>query len=186
MAEPAGPTRLFRGKAAFWLPIAPLVALDLWSKAAVFRFLRETYRSSLGSVGHPVVGSQDDLISFQLVAWKNTGTIWGIAQGYNGVLVALRLVAVVAIVWFMAKLPAAARGTQLLLGVILAGALGNLYDNLTQEAGGVRDFLLFTGEVGGAKWTFPAFNVADSCICVGAILLAVAIWRAEEPAARPE
>ena len=69
-------------------------------------------------------------------------------------------------------------------GLILAGAIGNLYDNLTQPHGGVRDFLKFYLVVDGEPWVFPAFNVADSCICVGAITLALLLWRrpAEESA----
>ena len=60
---------------------------------------------------------------------------------------------------------------------IMAGAIGNLYDNFTQESHGVRDFLRFQGSFFGQSWEFPAFNVADSCICVGAITLAILMWR---------
>ena len=98
------------------------------------------------------------------------------------------------IVYFAFKLPATARRRQLVLGMILAGAIGNLYDNLTEANRGVRDFLFFTGDLEWlmlgdwmrdwvpATWTFPAFNVADSCICVGAFTLAFLLWRGiEEP-----
>jgi lipoprotein signal peptidase len=46
--------------------------------------------------------------------------------------------------------------------MIMAGAIGNLYDNFTEERGGVRDFLRFSGSFFGSRWEFPAFNVADS------------------------
>lgn len=55
--------------------------------------------------------------------------------------------------------------TRLALGLILGGALGNLYDRIAQ--GAVTDFI----EVYHGAWSFPAFNVADSAITVGAILL---------------
>ena len=51
------------------------------------------------------------------------------------------------------------------LALILGGALGNLWDRLT--LGRVVDFLLFHWE----RWYYPAFNVADSAITVGAALL---------------
>lgn len=51
------------------------------------------------------------------------------------------------------------------LSLVLGGALGNLYDRIT--LGHVVDFLDFY--VGGYHW--PAFNIADSAICIGAVLL---------------
>ena len=42
---------------------------------------------------------------------------------------------------------------------------------------GVRDFLEFYARIGDGTYVFPAFNVADSCITVGAITLAVLLWR---------
>lgn len=60
---------------------------------------------------------------------------------------------------------------QLGLGLILAGAVGNLLDRL--QHGAVVDFILFYR----GAWAFPAFNVADSCITVGVIvLLAESLW----------
>ena len=64
---------------------------------------------------------------------------------------------------------------------IVAGAVGNLYDNLTEANQGVRDFLLFSIVIDGERWKWPAFNVADACICVGAITLALLLWRSDEP-----
>jgi signal peptidase II len=65
----------------------------------------------------------------------------------------------------------------IVLGLILAGALGNLYDNLTQPNRAVRDFLLFFHGEGAERIVFPAFNVADSCITVGAIGLFILLMR---------
>jgi lipoprotein signal peptidase len=56
--------------------------------------------------------------------------------------------------------------------------LGNLYDNLFMPRRAVRDFLLFFRVRGDeTEAHFPAFNVADSCITVGAIVLLVLLWR---------
>jgi signal peptidase II len=51
------------------------------------------------------------------------------------------------------------------LGFILGGAIGNLYDRIL--LGTVTDFV----EVYNGTWSFPAFNVADSAITVGAVIL---------------
>jgi signal peptidase II len=181
---------LIRGKLGFWITVAPLVALDLWSKAAVFAFLAEQKApgSTTPSVQHDVwelargeVGAA--WLKLSLVAWRNTGTIWGWGQSFTPVLIVLRCLAVLVILYFVRKLPANARWCQVVLGMIMAGAIGNLWDNLTQVKGGVRDFILFKGDllspIGGS---FPAFNVADSCICIGAFALAVMLWRGDSVA----
>lgn len=164
---------LSRLKVWFWGPIAPLVALDLWSKAAAFGFMESNYPGRTLVREHFIW--EWEPLSLRFVTWHNTGTIWGLGREYNGALIAVRLVAVALITYFAWKLPLSARLRQLALGMILAGAIGNLYDNLTEEKGGVRDFLFFTGEWFGG-WQFPAFNVADSCITVGAITLACLLW----------
>lgn len=171
------PARLFRGKLAFWLPIAPLLALDLWSKSAVFAYL------NAGPMRPHVLLDWEGKVRFSFVQVWNKGTIWGLGQDLHLPLVILRFVAIAVILTFAAKTVRAQRGTLIALGVILSGALGNLWDNLTQEepvrhgGGGVRDFLLF--EFGPSLWQFPAFNVADSCITCGAVCLAVLLWRAD-------
>lgn len=55
--------------------------------------------------------------------------------------------------------------SRIALGLILGGAVGNLYDRIFR--GMVTDFL----EIYSGGWSFPAFNVADSAITIGAILL---------------
>ncbi len=62
------------------------------------------------------------------------------------------------------------------LGLILGGALGNLYDRIAY--GHVVDFLDFHA----MGWHFPAFNVADSAITVGAGILIIESFLHSEPA----
>lgn len=165
-----------RGKVRFWTTIVPLVAFDLWSKAAVF--------ASLGATdpGVPVPPRSvwDGLVRFDLVAWWNTGTIWGLLPGWTVPLTAVRFLALGLLIYFAAHTPRGARLQLHVLGLIFAGALGNLYDNLSQPEGGVRDFLLFYVVRDGERTAFPAFNVADSCITVGALALIVTLWRVEQ------
>lgn len=187
VAEPRDNARAplvwFSGKAWFWVPIVPLVVLDLWSKAAVFGFLESTQGHQAETTRAVEVWS--GLIRFELVQYRNTGTIWGLARDFTNALIALRFVAMGVLVYIAARTPAAQRLKQLVLGLIMAGAVGNLYDNLTQPFQAVRDFLEFSWvRDGNEVWAFPAFNVADSCICVGAITLAILLWREDVQRAR--
>jgi signal peptidase II len=63
---------------------------------------------------------------------------------------------------------------RIALGFILGGAFGNLYDRIVN--GTVTDFV----EVHAGAHYFPAFNVADSAITVGACLLLLDMWWAKE------
>lgn len=67
------------------------------------------------------------------------------------------------------------RATPAALALISAGAFGNLLDRL-RHSKGVVDFI----DVGTAEWRFWTFNVADVGVTVGALLLALLMWRAEE------
>lgn len=64
------------------------------------------------------------------------------------------------------------------LGLVLGGALGNLADRLRFRA--VVDFLDFYW----GDWHWPAFNVADMAICIGAFLACLVIWRKSPENAR--
>lgn len=66
------------------------------------------------------------------------------------------------------------KATPLALALIAAGAFGNLVDRL-RHAKGVVDFI----DVGTAEWRFWTFNVADMGVTVGAVLLALMMWRDE-------
>jgi len=173
-----GPRRaLFAGKAWFWLPWPFLVAADLASKAAVFGWMGQRY----GEHGRHAV-FETPVLSFSLVTWENTGTIWGLFADGTIPLMVLRCCAVVGLLWFVASTAVRARVQQVVLSLIFAGAIGNLYDNFTRvdatKPRSVRDFLHFTGKW-PFEWDFPAFNIADSCITVGAIsLLVMMLWEA--------
>lgn len=174
---------LFRGKLRFWGTAVPLVALDLWSKAAVFAFLRVSGPG--GATSFPDYTIWGDPVHFHLVAWLNTGTIWGLFKEWTLPLTVLRSLALVLLLYFAARSSSRARLQLHVLGLIFAGALGNLYDNLTQPNGGVRDFLLFFVREEGGRRQFPAFNVADSCITVGAFALILLLWRSEKAQKAP-
>ena len=75
-------------------------------------------------------------------------------------------VCAVLVIW-LKRLPRADWRTALPLALVIGGALGNLIDRV--RFGRVTDFI----EVYHQQWSWPAFNVADSAISVGAVLLIV-------------
>lgn len=181
----AGSPAWFRGKGLFWWPWPFLLALDLWSKGAVFAWMAGRYGPVQTNPHHTVFESAP--LTFELVTWENPGTIWGLFQDSTVPLIVLRCAAVVGLLWFVRVTRDRSRWQLLLLSLIFAGALGNLYDNLTRidalQPRSVRDFLRFSSEWPVA-WGFPAFNVADSCITVGAIGLLILLLREDRLAAK--
>ena len=164
----------FGGKLLFWVPWPLLVAADLWSKSAVFAFMAEQYPHL--PEAHRLHVVFEGGVSFDLVTWGNTGTIWGMFQDGTVVLMVLRCLALVGLLWFVRTTSRTARLQLMVLSLVFAGAVGNLYDNFVRDDRSVRDFLHFSGSWPW-QWDFPAFNVADSCITVGAIGLFVLLWR---------
>ncbi|HUR27866.1 MAG TPA: signal peptidase II [Planctomycetota bacterium] len=172
--------------------VAGLVALDLWSKAWVF--------ARLGPPGQPTGGVELDLdvhahgretligdwLAF--MTSLNPGMAWGFDKLPMHVLVYGRLAAVLLLIWMVARNSTRRPWMTAALVLVLAGAMGNLYDNLFTDYkvdlrgneypfGQVRDFI----DVYFARWQwhFPTFNVADSCISVGAVLLFLVSWKKE-------
>lgn len=176
------PEKGFAGKAWFWWPWPLLVALDLWSKAAVFGFLAERSPGADEARRAPYLVF-DGALRFELVCWGNTGTIWGLFQNGTVVLMGLRCCAVLGLFWFVRATSRQAKLQLFVLSLVLAGALGNLYDNFLRADRSVRDFLHFSG-TWPLAWDFPAFNVADSCITVGALGLFLLLWREDSRAAK--
>ena len=137
---------------------------------------------------HLVISS---LSWFRLHFIENEGMAYGWKLGGDWGKLALtlfRLVAVAVGTMYLVRLSRKRyhAGFMACATLIYAGAIGNLYDNFTRADAdptrSVRDFLFFSGQWPVA-WTFPAFNVADSCITVGAIGLLLTMLR-EDVASR--
>ncbi len=94
---------------------------------------------------------------------RNTGTAFSLFQGHSNILSFVAIFAVAVLLWVYATTGARSFILRVALGLQLGGALGNLLDRLQQ--GYVTDFL----DVG--PW--PIFNVADSAISVGMVLM---VW----------
>jgi signal peptidase II len=157
--------------AAYLAFIAALVAVDQLTKNIVIRSV-ELYGSAAVIPGF-----------FNITRIHNTGAIFGAFSGARGgglrlVLAAASLIALGLVVYYFIKTPAADRKVKAALSLVLAGALGNLVDRVVR--GFVVDFLDFY--IG--RWHWPFFNVADSCITVGALLL-ILFFIIRKPACSP-
>jgi signal peptidase II len=148
---------------ARWLGLsAAVVALDLATKewvSSVFRY-GET---------------MEVMPFFNLVLVHNTGAAFSFLAGAGGwqrwFFTAVAVVISGVLVWMLRK-PGTGRLLSAALALVLGGALGNLYDRVT--VGYVVDFI----QLHAGGYYFPAFNVADSAITVGVVLL---IWDSIRP-----
>ena len=137
---------------------AAVIVLDLWTKWLVLRKIAL----------HEAIPVIPDF--FQLVHVRNTGAAFGIGANASSKLVPLLLnfgaIAVFCVVVVYALRTAVTdRLLQTGLHLILGGAIGNLVDRF--RFGYVIDFL----DVYVGRYHWPAFNVADSAICIGIALL---------------
>lgn len=125
--------------------------------------------SKIWITNHFAYGERLNVLSvFDLVLAHNTGAAFSFLHDAGGMQRWLfSIIAVVASVWIVVLLRKHAAQTlfALALSLILGGALGNLVDRIAY--GYVVDFLLFYWD----EHYFPAFNVADSAITCGAVLM---------------
>jgi signal peptidase II len=106
----------------------------------------------------------------RIVHWYNSGAAFGMFQNGNLVFTTLAFLVIGAIIYYYPQVEAEDWTLKLAMGLQLAGAAGNLIDRLIM--GKVTDFI----SVG----SFPVFNVADSSITVGVIVLLLGVWIKEQ------
>ncbi len=117
---------------------------------------------------------------FALVFVTNTGAAFGSFRNNNFFFITLSCAALVFILGMLLRRRTPDAWRDISLALLLAGVLGNLTDRLLY--GYVIDFLLFDLHVPLAH-PFPAFNVADSCICLAVVCFIVHSLR---QSSRPE
>ncbi|MEP6663236.1 MAG: signal peptidase II [Verrucomicrobiota bacterium] len=117
---------------------------------------------------------------FKLVHWVNTGAAWSLFHNQNTTLAIVSSVALVGLFFWRHHFDTKTVLGQISMGLIFGGILGNLFDRIHPARHHVIDFLRFYIERrSGEEIGFPAFNVADSAICVGVGLLFILSWRKE-------
>jgi signal peptidase II len=141
--------------------VAGVVVLDQVTKTWAVRELAD------GPV--ELVGSD---VGFRLS--RNSGGAFSLFQGFTPLLAVLAIALAVVLVRALQR----TRDPLVLvaLALILGGAIGNLIDRLARSPGFLRGEVVDFVDVG----RFPVFNVADSAITIGAVLLFVAVLRSPE------
>lgn len=161
---------------AILIVVLGLVA-DLWSKAEMqSRLGMRPDQPHMSEREIPVVPG-----FFKLAGNWNTGVTFGMAAGWTAPILLFTCAASLGILAWLLITRSRSRALHVALALILGGALGNLYDRWKWQQ--VRDFLVVYWK-DTAIWQWPAFNIADSLIVSGVILI---LWlelfgRRAEPA----
>ena len=120
---------------------------------------------------------------FALVFVTNTGAAFGSFKNNNWFFIILSTVAIGVVLTLLFRKHERDVWRDTSLALLLAGVCGNLTDRLLH--GAVIDFLLFNLHVPFAD-PWPAFNVADACICIAVVFFMIHSFRQEKtPAAEP-
>jgi signal peptidase II len=140
-----------------WLGVAIVVAvLDQLTKGLASHHLDY-------GVPHAV------LPGFNLTLLHNTGAAFSLFHDQAGwqrwFFIAIAVIVGGGVAWWLARLEPGQRWAPLALALVLGGACGNLVDRVL--LGYVVDFI----QVYYQRWSWPAFNIADSAISVGAVML---------------
>ncbi|MFH1563507.1 MAG: signal peptidase II [Nitrospirota bacterium] len=111
---------------------------------------------------------------FSLSYIQNEGIAFGFFANHSGQwLIITSLLTVGIILFLLFRLKTINLWLALAFGLILGGAMGNLWDRIC--LGGVVDFI----DIGYKNYRWPAFNLADSMICIGVLMLFVTINKKE-------
>jgi len=170
-----------------------LVWLDQWSKEAVFTWFREGRPPLVPDVhGHRRYLVSGEWLSFMTSC--NSGAAFGRFDSFPRVLVVGRILAVLFLSFLLLRADTRHRAVLVAMVLVLAGAIGNVIDNLSTGCGseafpfGVRDFVnVWFEPLLGWDYHFPSFNVADACISVGAVLwVLTGFFHRPEPESEPD
>ena len=154
----------------FWVIAILAIVLD----QAVKAWARHAFGNNLAAMhSGPLPGI------FEFTLTYNEGIAFGMFQGHGVFLAPVAIVMSGGATWYSARHPRDPLLAHVAMGLLAAGALGNLWDRLF--FGKVTDMFYFRAI------NFPVFNVADSCITIAAVLL-IYLWSVEamvKPKATP-
>ena len=168
----------------FLVPALGGLSLDLYTKAYAFSHLQPVEQFDVTDPRPREVVYIKDYLHF--VAHENRGAVFGLGQGQRPLFLVVSAVAVGMLVYLFVR-SGRQRLYAFVLGLLMAGVLGNLYDRAA--LGHVRDMIyalpgITIGTADNPKPIFPwVFNIADSCLCVGVFLMLCLNLFARRPAA---
>lgn len=150
--EGAAPRRVFD----FWplVVAAVVVVLDQITKALVIRALGPPENGATATIIPKVLDFRHDM---------NTGAAFNLFQGRSTTLLIIGVIVIGVLIYYYRALPQRNPWLRVAVGGVLGGAVGNIIDRL--RLGHVTDWIHITH--------YPTFNVADSCVTLGMITLAV-------------
>ncbi|QDP42142.1 lipoprotein signal peptidase [Radiobacillus deserti] len=102
-----------------------------------------------------------------ITSHRNTGAAWGILEGKMGFFYVVTIVVIAVVIYYMHKYGKESKLAGISLALILGGAIGNFIDRLFRKE--VVDFV----DVYIGSYDYPIFNVADSSLVVGVIVLLI-------------
>ncbi|WP_312868523.1 signal peptidase II [Amycolatopsis pithecellobii] len=134
------------------------LAIDIVSKIVVVSTLED----------HAPVRILGGIVYLQLI--RNPGAAFSMATGLTWVFALVAIAVAGAVIWFAGRLRSA--GWAVGLGLVLAGAVGNLIDRIFRAPGPLQGHVVdFISVFGPNAEYFPVFNIADSCITIGGVLI---------------
>lgn len=119
------------------------------------------------------LGNSIDIIkNFLRISYvKNTGAAFSILDGNTLFVTIIGIVIIIMIIWYLYKNKVNKMIDKIGYSLILGGSIGNLFDRVCY--GYVRDFI----DIQIGEYNYPIFNLADSFIVIGVILLFISAWR---------
>lgn len=171
-----------RAHLRLWLTAGIGFAADVLSKRWALHAIGEPASGPNGAADgafHPIELVRDYVT---LTTQHNDGAVWGVASGRTTLLILASLVALAVLFWLFCSTRSDQSLSHIGLGLLFAGALGNLWDRLFNH-GNVIDFIQVDLHVPPAN-PWPIFNLADALLCVGVGLLLLATLRGAR--AKPE
>lgn len=121
-------------------------------------------------------GDSIEVISsfFYITSHRNPGAAWGILKDQMWFFYIITIIVIAFVIFFIQKYGKTNRLYGVALGLILGGAIGNFIDRLLwKEVIDFFDFYIF-------NYDYPIFNIADSSLVVGVILVLIATWMDEK------
>ena len=111
---------------------------------------------------------------FKLEYLENRGAAFGILQNKLIILAIVTLLVISGMIYYIIKYKPKSKFLRISFALIISGALGNLYDRLIYKY--VVDFILVHYK---EIYYFPTFNIADSLVVIGTVILAISIVKEE-------